>query len=179
MFRGMLRDVVSAGSLGLLGDVVCQVAIDGRKVEELETRRLAALTLFNSVYIGGVLHVFYRAFPRIVVFAGRWMPALRDKSTAAHAAGCSLVDNAHNGLIYIPTYYLALGVLENDSLEKGRSTLLREWWTTYSSCTLFWFPFSCMNFSRAVPPEGRVRVMAMGNLAWNVFVDWLAHRSRT
>lgn len=139
-----------------------------------------ALTFFNSVYIGGVLHVFYLAFPRIVLFAGRLgkMPALTNTSTAAHAAGCSLVDNAHNGLIYIPTYYLALGVLEHDSLESGLATLRREWWTTYSSCTLFWFPFSCMNFSRAVPAEGRVRVMAMGNLAWNVFVDWLAHRSR-
>lgn len=39
--RGMVKDVVSAGSLGLFGDIVCQVAIDGRTFDDLETRRLA------------------------------------------------------------------------------------------------------------------------------------------
>lgn len=50
--RALLSDVVSAAALGGVGDVICQVAVEGVSWEDVEKRRVIALTVFSSAYIG-------------------------------------------------------------------------------------------------------------------------------
>ncbi|KAJ8602926.1 hypothetical protein CTAYLR_001494 [Chrysophaeum taylorii] len=142
----------------------------------MDVRRVAVLTSFNALYVGAVLHYLYRLFPPLVVAVGRRLNSqrLRDPSTTVHAFGCSLVDNVHCGTIYIPTYFVYVGTLEGN-IDEAAATLRREWWPTYASCTLFWVPYSWCNFALA-PPSARVRITAVGNFVWSIFVDWIAHR---
>ena len=55
------------------------------------------------------------------------------------------------------------------------SVLRGAWVETWASCTLFWVPYMSANFA-LVPAALRVRAMAVGNLAWCVVIDYLAHR---
>lgn len=158
------NDVVAAGVLGFVGDVACQLVVE--KSDRVDARRLVALTSFNACYIGGFLHFAYQLFPRI---AARVFPF--------HGSlGSALVDNVHNGIIYIPTYYIAVGVLEGKSTQAATQNLEREWWKTYTTCSMFWIPYSWFNFS-IIPTPDRVRFMAVGNLVWSVFIDWISHRN--
>ena len=170
-------DVVAAGSLGLAGDLICQAA-EGRR--DVDVRRAASLALFSGAYSGGLLHVLYGYLPRWTAAVGRaaGVAALSRPSSRLHGAGCSLLDNAHCGLVYIPAYFFAVGALQGQSPGQARAAFGAEWATTYASCSAFWIPYSFANFSY-VAAAHRVKFVAVGNLAWSVAIDFIAHRDRT
>eukprot|EP00438_Fugacium_kawagutii_P031277 Skav218649 [mRNA] locus=scaffold365:667850:669880:- [translate_table: standard] len=85
------------------------------------------------------------------------------------------VDNVHCGTIYIPAYFISVGLLQGDSFQKSKDNLMTEWSITYLSCTGFWIPFMWANWRHCAPAQ-RVKAMAAGNLVWNVVIDHLAHR---
>ncbi len=192
-WRALRTDVYTAAALGFFGDIICQIGPEGRdaprwpleaskeqaKKDEkaFDWRRLGALTLYDGLYIGGFLHFLYPCYPLVVRAAAPWVPikALTDGRSAAHGLGCACVDNVHNGLLYIPSFFLGVGLLQGDTLSDAQATLQREWLETYAWCTGFWLPFTALNFT-LVPPTARVRAMAVANLVWNVCIDWLAHR---
>ena len=150
-----------------------------------DLRRLAALTLFSSSYIGGFLHVLYQGYPLVVRAAARRLCTtggslqvkLLNDSTLVHAHACAWVDNVHCAVLYIPAYFMAVGMLQGDKAADSLSNLQCEWWPTYSSCTLFWVPFMMGNFA-LLPPARRVQAMAVGNLFWSVVIDFFAHRKQ-
>lgn len=110
------QDILGAGALGLGGDLVCQFGVERRAWRDFEPRRALAIVVFNTVYIGGFLHYLYRAYPAVVAGVGRAVgrPALARPTATAHRVGCSLVDNAHCGLIYIPVYFLGVAGLSGE-----------------------------------------------------------------
>lgn len=171
------QDILSAGALGLVGDLVCQFAVERRGLRDFEPRRAAAIVAFNTVYIGGFLHCLYKTYPLVVAGVGRLAgtPALARETSTAHRVGCSLVDNAHCGLVYIPVYFLGVAGLSGDDADEARNALREEWATTYFTCSIFWLPYTYLNFA-TVAPAKRVQFMAAGNLVWSAFIDWLAHR---
>ena len=50
--RALMSDVVSAAALGAVGDVICQVGAEGVSWKDVDKRRVIALTIFSSAYIG-------------------------------------------------------------------------------------------------------------------------------
>ena len=199
--HAMATDVVSAGALGFVADATCQLFAEGRSLPPsdrwrwrcngepphdeaiFDPRRLAALTAFSSVYIGGFLHVLYQFYPLVVRGASRRLlpdgttlqKKLLNETTLLHAHACAWVDNVHCGVIYIPAYFVGVGLLQGDSASESRANLRSEWWPTYASCTIFWVPFMMGNFA-LLPPARRVQAMSIGNLGWSVVIDFLAHR---
>lgn len=192
-WRPLLTDVCTAGALGFVSDIICQLGPERRRAPQwplvaptepkdekaFDWQRLGARTLYDSMYIGGFLHYLYPCFPLVVNAAARLMPPKAlDGRSVAQGFGCALVDNVHCGVLYIPTYFVCVGVLQGDSLQDAQATLRREWLEAYVGCTGFWIPFMSLNFT-LVPPTVRVRAMAAANLVWNVYLDWLAHRGVT
>ena len=197
--RALAVDVGTCGLLGGLGDLVCQRAVEGRAwattwrragdppVEETDTdpRRAAAAAAFTGLYVGGFLHFLYRAYPAAVAAAARAaLPAaspararLLDETTFAHAHACGWVDALHCGALYIPAYFVGVGFLQGDEIDDATAALKGAWMETWLSCTAFWVPYMSANFL-FVPSALRVRAMAVGNLAWSVAIDYLAHRDR-
>ena len=92
-----------------------------------------------------------------------------------HNLSCSVLDNIHCLTIYIPAYFLGVGLLQGDTLARAQRNLADEWWTSYVACSGFWIPYMWLNFS-LVPAVKRVQFMAAGNLVWSVAIDWIAHR---
>lgn len=171
-----LQDIVSSGALGLGGDILCQFGIERRDPKDFNYKRAGALTAFNMLYIGGFLHFVYKSYPMIVAHVGRRVgSAALQRSTVKHNMGCSVVDNIHCGLIYIPAYFLGVASLQGDDTDDAKRALRAEWVTTYVTCSCFWLPYTYLNFAN-VPAGKRVQFMALGNLVWSVFIDFLAHR---
>ena len=198
--RALASDVCSASMLGCVGDLICQLGAERRSLsldsmrwrksgEEpidqhtFDPRRLASLTFFGGVYIGGFLHFVYKGYPLVVQGASRCFPLLPstlrqqllDKGSTAHTLGCACIDNVHNGAIYLPAFFFGAGLLQGDSLREVSDTARREWPEAYGWCTAFWLPFTWVNFSMVLPVH-RVNAMATANLVWSVALDYLTHR---
>ena len=174
-------DVVTAGGLGCAGDLICQQAVER---EPMDWRRLFAVSTFGALYMGGAFHFLCQIFPLVVCAVGRQLPArfalarqLQVTSSAAHAFGCAIADNIHDGALMIPLYFLGVGVLQGDGFEKAKSNLKDEWLSSYLVGTGFWVPVISANFA-LVPAQYRVRTIAAANMAWSVIIDYMAHRSK-
>ena len=130
--RQLALDIATAAGLGFAGDVLCQVCVE--KQEHFDKRRAASLAFFNAVYCGGFLHILYQFYTPVACFAAARIGAPRSVQaigSSQHAAACALVDNAHNGAIYIPAYFLGVGLLQGQSLCEAWQALRSEWWETY------------------------------------------------
>ena len=150
--------------------------------QAIDLRRLGALTVYNGIYVGAFLHFLYQIYPLVVCAAARRVPSrpllaqrLQNVDSPSHAISCAVVDFAHNNAIYVPSFFLGVGLLQGDRFQTCLTSLRREWVTAGIACSAFWFPFTCLNFY-AIPTSRRVQAMATANLAWNVVIDYLAHR---
>lgn len=176
--RVLALDIAAATGLGVVGDVACQTMVDQNSAS-FDGRRTASLATFNAAYVGGFLHVLYQLYSPIVCTLATRLRApavLRDVVSPQHAFACSLVDNAHCGAIYIPSFFLGVGLLQGQCLDEAFQTLQSEWWPTYASCSAFWIPFMYCNM-KFVAANRRVQAMAMANVAWTVVIDFFAHRN--
>jgi hypothetical protein len=206
--RALVADVVCCGLLGGVGDILCQCGTEGRRlpataewrrhwrrrygdtaraemdmVSVLDLRRLAAVTTFTALYMGGCQHFIFQLYPfGVVAVARRILPhgpmrvQVLKESTLAHAHLCAWADNLHCAMGYIPSYFVGVGLMQGDSVARTVANLRAEWVGTYLSCTVFWVPFMTANFA-LVAPLRRVQAMALGNLGWCVVIDYLAHRN--
>ena len=181
-YAALRTDVVTAGGLGCAGDFICQQAVEGQGA--MDWRRFLAVSTFEAFYMGGVFHFLCQMFPLVVVAAGRNLPArfglaqqLQATGTAAHAFGCAIADNIHDGTLMIPSYFLGVGMLQGDTFEQARRNLKAEWLSAYLVGAGFWLPVMTCNFA-LVPAQYRVRTMALANTAWSVIIDYMAHRSK-
>ena len=175
-------DMVTAGALGCAGDLLCQTTIE--RESSFDIHRFFAVSTFNLLYMGGVFHFLCQAFPLLVSAAGRRLPArfplaqqLQAPGSAAHAVGCAICDNLHDGSLMIPAYFLGVGMLQGEPLASARRNLMAEWRTTYLVDACFWLPVMSANFA-LVPAQYRVRFIAAASTAWSVIIDYMAHRSK-
>lgn len=178
--RALGVDICTATGLGFAGDIITQ-KIEGKANNAIDTRRLFAISLYDGLYIGGFLHFLYQLYPPAVRAAANLVSSrtvrkrLLDQTTFSHALGCAAVDNVHCALIYLPSFFVGVGLLQGESFNAVATTLRREWREAYAYCTAFWLPFMSLNFLY-VPASHRVRAMASANLVWNVVIDFVAHR---
>jgi|EP00966_Prymnesium_polylepis_P286981 hypothetical protein len=177
--RALRNDVATAGTMGCVGDLICQHGVEGKRHTDTDWRRLFAVGTFEAVYMGGLFHFFCQAFPLLVSCAGRKMGhgPLQSTETSAHAFGCAVVDTVHDGTMMIPAYFLGVGMLQGDTLAEGKANLRKEWLNSWAMGASFWMPFMYFNFAY-VRPQYRVRLMAAANTVWSVLIDYMAHRSK-
>ena len=156
-------------------------------------RRFGSVGLFEAMYMGGCFHVLCQTFPRLVQFSGRRLArlsqpgaapqsfltpmalALQSETSGVFAFGCSVADTVHDGLVMIPAYFFAVGMLPGDSYEQARENLRREWLNSYLVGAGFWMPVMYANFKYA-GKEWRMRTMALANCVWSILIDYMAHR---
>eukprot|EP01051_Picozoa_sp_SAG22_P006355 SAG22_NODE_412_length_10893_cov_14.851770_3_plen_137_part_00 len=102
----VLTKLATGGSLGLVGDVVAQKVAEGR--ETLDYRRLAAFTVFGAGWTGLYNHWWYNTL-------AAWYPGT---STAAIAYKLAWNHGVSNPLVYLPTFYVSMGVMLGLSAEE-------------------------------------------------------------
>lgn len=185
--RSLGTDIATAGCLAVVSDIACQIIerLPQKRWNEdyqFDKRRLFSVATFNAVYVGGFLHFLYRSYPPIVSALAKRAPIRKGSARKLiqhdrpeHALACACVDNIHCGVLYIPAYFLVTGTWQR-GFEAALESLREEWSSTYYACSLFWIPFTWANF-RFIPVDGRVKFMALGNFAWCIIIDIIAHRN--
>ena len=160
----------SAGLLGFGGDVICQT-LEG--FEEFDWRRNLAMSIFSVFYMGAFVTPVYAAYPRMVRYAVK--PLHKKPGKLMEGLGSSFIDNAfHSPLLYIPAFYVSVGVMQGESLAAIEANLRGSWWVTVKACWLIWVPAQTLNFS-VVPVPQRVLFMNGCCLVWNVILDFISH----
>ena len=91
--------------------------------------RSGALAAFNSLYVGGFLHVLYQCYSPVVSAVATRMAAsgsaLHLTASPQHALGCAVVDNLHCGSLYIPAFFACVGTMQGQTLgEVWRASLV-------------------------------------------------------
>ena len=195
--RTMATDFAVGGVLTFVGDIICQILIEGRRTpsawhwrksgepedeQKFDVRRTAAITSFMSAYIGSAVHLSFQAYPDAVFAAARRLAAgsalraqLLREGTPAHAFACACVDNVVQGVFFFVPFFYGVGLLQGDTLVECHDALAAEGLSGYLSSIPYWMPIITANFAY-VPSAHRVKVMAAGSLGWSVLIDWIAHR---
>ena len=165
-WRAVTRDVIFAGSLGLGADLVCQT-FEGK--ETIDKRRALAVSAFSGAYVGVVCSYVYSLYPSLAV------RLLTNPCQKRIGVVGSVTDNAvHVPALYIPSYFMTVGLMQGESIEHATKTLKEQWWDTTSTCWMFWVPVMALNFTM-VPPTHQVRVVAAANFCWTIALDYVTH----
>ena len=121
--RALSVDICTAAGLGLAGDVICQ-RLEG--TDPISLRRLTAVTVYDGLYIGGVLHFLYKLYSpatsaaaHILVSSAPLRKRLLGQTSFSHALGCAAVDNVHCALIYLPTFFVGVGLLQGEGFDSA------------------------------------------------------------
>lgn len=170
--RAVLRDIFIGGSLGLSGDYICQKWIEG--AEEIDPRRMFALSTFGAFYTGALCHYVY---PWYIVIVVRHFPTIFTRSALGLGMGATVLDNfIHNPIFYIPAFYLYTDTVQGLGGAEAVGHLKSEWVEVAGFCFVIWVPLQLLNFT-VVPPAGRVAFVNVVNLVWNIIIDYLSARN--
>eukprot|EP00927_Polykrikos_kofoidii_P012775 TRINITY_DN15535_c0_g1_i4.p1 TRINITY_DN15535_c0_g1~~TRINITY_DN15535_c0_g1_i4.p1 ORF type:complete len:223 (+),score=20.94 TRINITY_DN15535_c0_g1_i4:86-670(+) len=160
--RPMLANLVAAGSLGVVGDLLCQVMVEQR--ETVEARRTFAVSMFCGLYQGPVCSTIYASYPR-------YFPAALTSTQLRSGLSCAVADNfGHVPFLYIPAFYMSVGVLQGSGWSASMESLKADWAQTVVDCWKLWIPLQLLNFS-VVPLHMRVLFMNVACLFWNVYLS--------
>eukprot|EP00397_Hematodinium_sp_SG-2012_P034721 GEMP01037264.1.p1 GENE.GEMP01037264.1~~GEMP01037264.1.p1 ORF type:complete len:234 (+),score=26.02 GEMP01037264.1:179-880(+) len=151
-------------ALGFIGDIMCQKVVE--RNEKVNWQRAGAFVFFCAYYQGGVMNYIYN-----------WYSCTLTRYAITSTQGgiiTSLVDNfIHVPLLYIPSYYFTVGLLQGGDLESCWEKLRSDIIPTVCACWIVWLPLQALNFS-VVPMHLRVAFVNVGCLAWNVILDSLS-----
>ncbi|KAL3835314.1 hypothetical protein ACJIZ3_010050 [Penstemon smallii] len=157
----MMTKAVTSALLTLVGDLVCQLAID--QVPSLDLKRTLIFTLLGLVLVGPTLHFWYLYLSKLITTPG-----------ASGAVMRLLLDQFIFAPIFIGTFLSTLVTLE------GRPSLVipklkQEWFSSVLANWQLWIPFQFLNF-RFVPQQFQVLAANFIALVWNVILSYKAHK---
>eukprot|EP00747_Dinoflagellata_sp_TGD_P220749 gnl/TRDRNA2_/TRDRNA2_92669_c0_seq1.p1 gnl/TRDRNA2_/TRDRNA2_92669_c0~~gnl/TRDRNA2_/TRDRNA2_92669_c0_seq1.p1 ORF type:complete len:211 (-),score=27.47 gnl/TRDRNA2_/TRDRNA2_92669_c0_seq1:50-682(-) len=151
-----------AGFLGFIGDYGTQRYIQKR--DKVDQTRLAAMSLFCASYSGAAQHYIFLSYDYL-------LPRFALATALRAGISKSLFDNfVHAPFLYIPTFYICLGLLQGHEPQSISVALEREWASSSLSCAAFWTPIEGFVFG-VVPQHFRILVVNLGNLVWNMFLS--------
>merc|ERR1712224_186637 len=97
------------------------------------------------------------------------LPRFTRSTTLRAGLSKSLFDNfVHCPIVYIPTFYIAMGLMQGHEPAAVSEALEREWLNSSMACAAFWTPLEALIFI-GVPQHMRLIACNVCNLAWNAF----------
>ncbi|KAF4359970.1 hypothetical protein F8388_004477 [Cannabis sativa] len=152
---------VTSALLTLVGDLICQIAID--QVPSLDLKRTFLFTLLGLVLVGPTLHFWYFFLSKSVTLQGGSGALLR-----------LLLDQFLFSPIFIGVFLSTLVTLEGRP-EQVVPKLQQEWFSAVVANWQLWIPFQFLNF-RFVPQQFQVLAANFIALVWNVILSFKAHK---
>ncbi|GAY33454.1 hypothetical protein CUMW_007330 [Citrus unshiu] len=152
---------VTSALLTLIGDLICQLAVE--QVPSLDLKRTSLFTLLGLVLVGPTLHFWYSHLNKMVTMTGASGAFLR-----------LLTDQFLFSPIFIGVFLSTLVTLEGRPSEV-LPKLQQEWFSSVVANWQLWIPFQFLNF-RFVPPQFQVLAANVIALAWNVILSFKAHK---
>ena len=171
------KDTAIAGLLGLSADMFTQTVCENKPLSSIDKQRTLAITLFSGAYLGIACNYIYSLYPALsssIVQSNLFRKMLpRHCETRSAGVISTVADNfVHVPMLYLPSYFLAVGTLQGVPVNNSIREMQDSWWTTLGSCWVFWVPFMAVNFA-FVPPTQRVKAVAGANFCWTVCLDYI------
>ncbi|TKR82401.1 hypothetical protein L596_016132 [Steinernema carpocapsae] len=157
--RPLLSQMVTAGTLGALGDGICQMAVEKRKLKDYDYLRTGRFFLLASCYIAPILYRWFHVL-ELVKGNAKFLPLKRvliDQVTFAPVFSASIIFN--------------LRLLEGYSAFESYEKLIADFWDIYKRSIQFWPAVQVFNFY-LVPLHFRVSFVQVAALLWNCFLSY-------
>uniref|UniRef100_A0A3Q3DYT2 Mitochondrial inner membrane protein Mpv17 n=1 Tax=Hippocampus comes TaxID=109280 RepID=A0A3Q3DYT2_HIPCM len=144
--------IVTAGSLVGVGDVISQQVIERRGLAQHDARRTAKMMSIGFFFVGPVVGSWYKVLDRLVTGGS--------KSAAIKKM---LIDQLCFAPCFLGAFLSLSGVLNGLSVEQNVAKLRR-----------LWPPVQIANFY-FIPLHHRLAVVQVVAVAWNSYLTWKAN----
>ncbi|GMI16044.1 hypothetical protein TrLO_g1419 [Triparma laevis f. longispina] len=114
---------ITGGTLGFVGDVICQVGLEGKKLDKsssefIDIRRSLSLSIFGSFYSGGICVRLYSLYPHLT-------PSFAKSRQLFKGMWASGMDNfIHVPFCYTPMFYFITDGIKGVSFEGSLGKLI-------------------------------------------------------
>ncbi|XP_056873024.1 protein Mpv17 isoform X1 [Takifugu flavidus] len=156
--------IVTAGSLVGVGDVISQQLIERRGLAHHNMQRTAKMMSIGFFFVGPVIGSWYKVLDRLVVGGG--------KSAAMKKM---LVDQLCFAPCFLAAFFCVSGSLNGLTLEENVRKLKRDYTDALISNYYLWPPVQIANFY-FVPLHYRLAVVQVVAVGWNSYLTWKANK---
>ena len=173
--RPMLVGAATATVKTCSADVLVQTTLEGRRFDQLDTKRTAVFTIFGGCWMGFGQYLLYcRLFEY-------WVPGTTALASASKAALDQLV---HVPLLYFPIFYSIDALLEGQwargadaGLAHMRTKMSEEMWPSLKANWTLWLPASFIGF-KLVPTHLRIPYVSAVSMIWTTILSMMQGRFR-
>uniref|UniRef100_A0A8C4HRC8 Mitochondrial inner membrane protein Mpv17 n=1 Tax=Dicentrarchus labrax TaxID=13489 RepID=A0A8C4HRC8_DICLA len=151
--------IVTAGSLVGVGDVISQQLIERRGLAHHNVRRTAKMMSIGFFFVGPVIGTWYKVLDRLVV-----------GGTKSAAMKKMLVDQLCFAPGFLGAFLSISGALNGLTVEENIGKLKR-----VSSLQFLWPPVQIANFY-FIPLHHRLAVVQVVAVGWNSYLTWKANK---
>ncbi|XP_023687352.2 mitochondrial inner membrane protein Mpv17 [Paramormyrops kingsleyae] len=156
--------IVTAGSLVAVGDVISQQLIERRGLTNHSLTRTAKMMSIGFVFVGPVVGGWYKVLDKLVTGTG--------KSVALKKM---LFDQVAFAPCFLGTFLGISGVLNGLTVEENITKLRRDYTDALISNYTLWPAVQMANFY-FVPLNHRLAVVQIVAIAWNSYLSWKANK---
>ncbi|KAG7508690.1 Mpv17 [Solea senegalensis] len=156
--------IVTAGSLVGVGDVVAQQLIERRGLSQHNVYRTAKMMSIGFFFVGPVIGSWYKVLDKIVV-----------GGTKSAAMKKMLLDQLCFAPCFLGAFLTISGALNGLTLDKNVTKLKRDYTDALISNYYLWPPVQIANFY-FVPLHHRLAVVQVVAVAWNSYLTWKANK---
>ncbi|KAM6965598.1 mitochondrial inner membrane protein Mpv17 [Aplochiton taeniatus] len=156
--------IVTAGSLVGVGDVISQQLIERRGLSNHNMQRTAKMMSIGFFFVGPLIGGWYKALDRIVVGGS--------KSAAMKK---TLVDQVCFAPCFLGSFLAISGALNGLTVEQNVTKLKRDYTDALISNYYLWPAVQIANFY-FVPLQHRLAVVQIVAVTWNSYLSWKANK---
>ncbi|TDH66712.1 hypothetical protein CCR75_006573 [Bremia lactucae] len=155
--------IVTGGTIAGLGDIGCQVLLEGeRKDAKFDLKRTAIFTFLGGVAVSPILHVWYG-------FLGSRLPGI-SKATITKRL---VLDQIIFAPVFLSIFLSSVQALEGHA-DDIQDKLRADWWPLTKANWVIWVPAQIINF-RFVPATMQVLFSNVMGLVWNSYLSFVSH----
>jgi hypothetical protein len=158
-------------------DVIVQTMVEGKKISDIDTRRMWTFLLFGALFNGVWQYaLFVKMMPRIVpgAFAFARKPLrekIKDKEGIKGVLLQNFVENGiNNPVLYFPCFYTTKALLDGRDIKDGIRLYKKNWKEDVLAIWSVWVPAQAFNFAFS-PPHFRVPFVAVVSALWTALVS--------
>ncbi|XP_068609902.1 protein Mpv17 [Brachionichthys hirsutus] len=156
--------IVTAGSLVGVGDVVAQQLIERRGLARHNVQRTAKMMSIGFFFVGPVIGGWYNVLDRLVV-----------GGTKTSALKKMLVDQLGFAPCFLASFLWISGALNGLTVEENTNKLKRDYMDALISNYALWPTVQIANFY-FTPLHYRLAVVQIVAIGWNSYLTWKANK---
>ncbi|XP_078131320.1 mitochondrial inner membrane protein Mpv17 [Sander vitreus] len=156
--------LVTAGTLVGVGDVISQQVFERRGLAHHNVQRTAKMMSIGFFFVGPVVGSWYKVLDRLVV-----------GGTKSAAMKKMLVDQLFFAPCFLGAFLGISGALNGLTVEENVTKLKRDYTDALISNYYLWPPVQIANFY-FIPLHHRLAVVQIVAVAWNSYLTWKANK---